>query len=514
VYVPPPAQLPGRPIMLRMIRSARSRLNREPSADDAFAAAVERGATLRWPSADSAGGGEAILETMDRPLKRMSAARAMLGNAGRQRLSRSRSTLESSQRSRCSENTAPTLPSTLPAPPAPTAVLGDVTNTTGQHWSSQGQHSTPSELPCVKPSAGLKDTGRDAKTSTLTLVMTSPSPISEAVPDDDVAFAEDPQQCAEYVPDIYKHLQREEGLLLPQPDYMDRQPHVNSKMRAILIDWLVDVHKRYKLKAETLFLAISLVDRFLERRVTARRHLQLVGVTALLIAAKFEELYPPQIHEFVYVTDKTYTKEEVIRMEVLMLTVLDFKICRPTAVQFLERYQRINGCTEAHRDLAQYLLELTLVDFKMVKYMPSHLAAAAILLSNKLLRRQPSWTPAAVKHTKMPEHSLKECAKEMCGLLEQAEQSPLQAVRKKFSQLKHHAVAKLNFSGSPPQTGILPPAAPLPPAQPAPLTSDGRGSSTPGSTGRRTSLRHLASSGTVSVPMDTQESKIAEESLM
>lgn len=289
---------------------------------------------------------------------------------------------------------------------------------------------------CIKATAPPCDTGSTC-TST---------PLSHGDVESDLLHVEDPQHVVEYLPDIYRHLQREEAQYLPQPGYMDKQPHVNSKMRAILVDWLIDVHKKYKLRPETLFLAISLVDRFLEKRSTLRRHLQLVGVTSLLIAAKFEELYPPQIQDFVYVTDKAYSKEEVIRMEVSMLTTLDFVICRPTAVNFLERYQCVNGCTDAHRDLAQYLLELTLVDYKMVKYPPSHLAAAAVLLSNKLLRRQPSWPPAAVRHTRLTEQALKECAREMCGLLEGAESNPLQAARKKFSQLRHHAVAKLSFA--------------------------------------------------------------------
>lgn len=372
-------------------------------------------------------------QSTERPQKRIGAARAMLGGAARQRLSRSRSTAEQVLALRGSENPAPTLPH--PAP-APLAVLSDVTNTTRHQLQVR---STPGSGLCLKPpsSAGLAcDTGSTC---------TSTPPANGNI-EADLAHAEDPQHVVEYLPDIYRALQREEGRHLPQPGYMERQPHVNSKMRAILVDWLTDVHKKYKLRPETLFLAISLVDRFLEKRSTLRRHLQLVGVTALLIAAKFEELYPPQIHDFVHVTDKAYTTEEVIRMEVSMLTALDFVICRPTAVHFMERYQCVNGCSEAHRDLAQYLLELTLIDYKMVKYSPSHLAAAAILLSNKLLRRQPSWTPAAVKHTKMTEQMLKECAKEMCGLLEHAESNPLQAVRKKFSQLKHHSVAKLNFT--------------------------------------------------------------------
>jgi len=272
----------------------------------------------------------------------------------------------------------------------------------------------------------------------------------------DVTNADDPRYCVEYVKDIYSNLQRTETQHLPDPGYMDKQSHVNAKMRGILVDWLVDVHRKYKLRPCTLFLAISLVDRFLEKRLTARRHLQLVGVAALLIAAKFEEVHPPLVKEFVYVTDKAYTEDEVMRIEASMLTALDFYICRPTAIYFLDRYQVVNGCTDAHHDLAQYLLELAIVDYKMLKYSPSHLAAAAILLSNKLLRRQPSWTPACARQTNMAERSLKECAREMCKLLEDVESSPLQAVRKKFAQQKHHAVSKLNFTGL--QSGVALPS--------------------------------------------------------
>jgi cyclin B len=268
----------------------------------------------------------------------------------------------------------------------------------------------------------------------------------------DAQHANDPQQVVEYMFDIFRVLHREEELHVASPGYLERQPSVNEKMRGILVDWLVSVQLKYKLKAETLFLAISLLDRYLELRITGRKQLQLVGVTAMLIAAKFEEMYPPQINDFVYVTDKAYAREDIINMEVAMLTALEFKICRPTSVNFLERYQCINGCTDAHRDLAQYLLELALVDYNMLKYTPSRLAAAAILLSNKLLRRQPSWKPAAVKHTRFTEQMLKECAKEMCTLLEHAQQSPLQAVRKKFAQLKYHSVSKINFGGVPNHT--------------------------------------------------------------
>merc|ERR1719440_794778 len=256
---------------------------------------------------------------------------------------------------------------------------------------------------------------------------------------------DDVQACGEYAADIYGMMSREEKNFVARPDYLETQPDINAKMRAILIDWLVEVHMKYKLKTETLFLAVNLIDRFLEKKPITRKKLQLVGVTGMLIAAKFEEIYPPEVRDFVYITDKAYTKEEILSMEVLMLTVLGFSINCPTVAHFFERYQRVNGCSELHRHLLQYVLELTLPDFKMLRYSPSHLAAAATLLSNKLLKHQPAWPQAMIRQTQQTEQMVKACAKEMCGLLDAAERSPLQAVRKKFSQPKYHSVGKMTF---------------------------------------------------------------------
>lgn len=89
---------------------------------------------------------------------------------------------------------------------------------------------------------------------------------------------------------------------------MSAQPEINDKMRAILVDWLIEVHLKFKLQAETLFITINIIDRFLEKQKVGKSRLQLVGVTALLIACKYEEIYPPEMKDFVYITDRAYTK--------------------------------------------------------------------------------------------------------------------------------------------------------------------------------------------------------------
>jgi len=256
--------------------------------------------------------------------------------------------------------------------------------------------------------------GGSSFTASSTCMSRSPNPRTyETIAD----HSGDLELGAEQLPDICNQLHRVEGSV-SQPSYMDRQPEVNSEMRAILVGWLYDVTSKKELRLETLFLAVSLVDRFLEKRTTKRRDFQLIGVAALMIAAKFEHSKPPTVKEFVDMSGKAYSKEEILRMEVRILTAVEFNIFQPTAVHFLQCYQRMIWPGEAHGDLAQTMLRLALAEYDMQQHTPSHLAAAALLASHTVQHRQPPWTLSAVKHTQKTELMLKACAKEICGLLE------------------------------------------------------------------------------------------------
>ena len=120
-----------------------------------------------------------------------------------------------------------------------------------------------------------------------------------------------------------------------------KQTDINEKMRAILVDWLIEVHYKFKLMPETLFLTVNLIDRYLEKCDVIRTKLQLVGVTAMLIACKYEEIYAPEVRDFVYITDKAYTREEILAMEFSMLSTLDFNVCSPSSFRFLERFSKV-----------------------------------------------------------------------------------------------------------------------------------------------------------------------------
>jgi len=408
--------------MLRIIRSARSRLSQD-HAEEKMNSKV--GAQYGDKSSSR------------------SSTRNSFGVMGRHRLTRSRVSLvePASGLGNCSsENAAPEKPQ-HPINLNGGGVLGDITNVSVM---------PPGGVPMVEE---VKPVTRTATSilDQLPVPSTSAQTFTSERNNLESGFqnADDPQHVMEYVPDIYELLHRDQSLHVASSGYMDHQMHVNAKMRGILIDWLVSVSQKYKLKSETLFLAVSLTDRYLDKSATARQQLQLVGITSLLIAAKFEEIHPPKVEALVWVCDKAYSKEEVVKMEVVLLSALDFQICTPTSVHFLERYQSVNECTETHRHLAQYLLELTLMDYDMIKYQPSHLAAAAVLLSNKLLRCHPHWKAAMAKHAHISEQSLVECSKAMCAVFESAEQNSLQAVRKKYSHQKYNCVSKMNFMSIP-----------------------------------------------------------------
>lgn len=127
--------------------------------------------------------------------------------------------------------------------------------------------------------------------------------------EEDFKTKKDPLEWSEYAVKIFQHMKRTELDFIAQPGYMKKQTDINEKMRAILVDWLVEVHLKFKLYPETLYLTINLIDRYLEKEEVLRQDLQLVGVTAMLIASKYEEIYAPEVRDFVYITDKAYSKE-------------------------------------------------------------------------------------------------------------------------------------------------------------------------------------------------------------
>ncbi|XP_075049601.1 G2/mitotic-specific cyclin-B1-like isoform X2 [Mixophyes fleayi] len=166
------------------------------------------------------------------------------------------------------------------------------------------------------------------------------STILISVKDVDADDADNPMLCSDYVTDIYTYLRTLEAEQPIRPHYLKGQ-EITGKMRAILVDWLVQVHLKFKLLQETMFMTVAIMDQFLQVNPVPKRLLQLVGVTSMFIACKYEELFPPQIYDFAYVTNDSYTTAQIRNMEIQILTVLKYKIGRPLPLHFLRRASKV-----------------------------------------------------------------------------------------------------------------------------------------------------------------------------
>lgn len=261
------------------------------------------------------------------------------------------------------------------------------------------------------------------------------------VPDIDVADRNNPLACTTYVNDIYAYWRRVEPDTQTPADYMQDQTDINDKMRAILIDWLVEVHLKFKLMPETLFLTTNLIDRFLAKEPVSRKNLQLVGVTAMLLAAKYEEIWAPEVRDFVYISDKAYNRQQILAMEKQMLNRLDFNLTVPTPHHFLARYLKAAGADKECELLATFLTELALPEYSSLKYSSSLLSCAAVYTANKTLGRT-AMPPALAYHSQYTEAQIRPCAQQLVQLHRKASSASLLAVHKKYSTTKFMEVAK------------------------------------------------------------------------
>ncbi|CAN0892273.1 CYCA1-1 [Linum grandiflorum] len=257
------------------------------------------------------------------------------------------------------------------------------------------------------------------------------------------ADVDDPQLCATNACDIYKHLRASETKKRPASDFMERtQKDINASMRAILIDWLVEVAEEYRLVPDTLYLTVNYIDRYLSGNVIDRQKLQLLGVACMMIAAKYEEICAPQVEEFCYITDNTYFKDELLEMESAVLDYLKFEMTAPTAKCFLRRFIRAaQGLDEVPsmqlECLANYISELSLLEYNMLRYAPSIVAASSIFLAKFILfpSKKP-WNSTLQHYTLYQPNDLLNCVRDLQRLCCSSNNPTLPAISEKYSTHK------------------------------------------------------------------------------
>ncbi len=254
-----------------------------------------------------------------------------------------------------------------------------------------------------------------------------------------------PQIPYEYLNDIYSSLIQEEKQIETNL-YIDFQTDINEKMRGILIDWLIEVHNKFGLKEETLFLTAYILDKYLSIEFIPRSRLQLLGVASLMIACKQEEILVPCVSDLVFVTDNAYTKTEVLEMEKQILKTLEFKLVSPSSLRFFEIISHSLKLTDQMIALGKYILVVMNLNYKMIKYIPSLRACTTAYIVMKYYKYT-NYTELYEKWNLNSDNSvLKECARETCHMMDNLGKLYSKGVNKMFASDKYYGVSNLKFN--------------------------------------------------------------------
>ncbi|KAM0847169.1 hypothetical protein ACQ4PT_055190 [Festuca glaucescens] len=238
----------------------------------------------------------------------------------------------------------------------------------------------------------------------------APRPAASKQPDAGAAQA----SVAPYIGDIDQYLRslEAEQLRRPRDDYIGTiQNDISANMRGILVDWLVDVVDEFKLLADTLYLAVSYIDRFLTVNVVSRNKLQLLGVASLLVAGKYEEIYLPKVNKFSEITDGTYTKQQSASAKRLELT-------------------------------CSYLAELSLIEYDCIKFLPSVIAAACLFVARLTISpKTRPWNLTLQESTGYKVSDLKGCILRIHDLQLGRKYPNLKATKSKYGDRKFGCVS-------------------------------------------------------------------------
>ncbi|CAG8977815.1 hypothetical protein HYALB_00008981 [Hymenoscyphus albidus] len=262
--------------------------------------------------------------------------------------------------------------------------------TTAHSYRSRGDNTTGGATTVLFP----KITNKTKKELEAAAILVESTRTQEDIEDE----AWDTSMVAAYGDEIFAYMRELEMKMLPNAHYMDNQAEIQWSMRSVLMDWLIQVHHRFSLLPETLFLTVNYIDRFLSCKIVSLGKLQLVGATAIFVAAKYEEINCPSVSEIVYMVDGGYTVDEILKAERFMLSMLQFELGWPGPMSFLRRISKADDYDLETRTLAKYFLEVTIMDERFVGCPPSYIAAGAHCFARLLLKKG-EWTHAHVYYS-------------------------------------------------------------------------------------------------------------------
>ncbi|KAG5237320.1 cyclin-B3 [Salix suchowensis] len=250
-------------------------------------------------------------------------------------------------------------------------------------------------------------------------------------------------EVAEYVDEIYEYYWLLEVQNLSLENYLGIHTDITPQMRGIVINWLIEVHFKFELMPETLYLMVTLLDRYLSQVEIKKSELQLVGLTALLLASKYEDFWHPRIKDLISISAESYTRGQMLVMEKLFLKKLKFRLNEPTPYVFMLRFLKAAQTDLKLEHLAFYLIELCLVEYKALKFKPSMLCASAIYVARSTLQISPAWTPLLTRHARYQVSQIRDCAEMILRIQKAARTSQLRVTYEKYMRSDLSGVAAI-----------------------------------------------------------------------
>ncbi|KAI3510052.1 hypothetical protein L1887_25579 [Cichorium endivia] len=250
-------------------------------------------------------------------------------------------------------------------------------------------------------------------------------------------------EVSEYIDEIYQHYWVTEAHHQSLKNYMEIQTDITSQMRGILINWLIEVHLKFDLMQETLYLMVTLLDYYLSVVNIKKNEMQLVGLTALLLASKYEDFWHPKVMELISISAELYTREQMLTMETTILHKLNFRLNLPTPYVFMLRFLRAAKGSKEFENLAFFLIELCLVEYDALHFKPSLLCASAIYVARCTLHISPPWTPLLSKHSHYQECQIRDCAEMILRFHQAARTAVLKVTFDKYMSNHNFKVASI-----------------------------------------------------------------------
>eukprot|EP01063_Lacrimia_lanifica_P029071 TRINITY_DN4379_c1_g1_i1.p2 TRINITY_DN4379_c1_g1~~TRINITY_DN4379_c1_g1_i1.p2 ORF type:complete len:349 (+),score=163.69 TRINITY_DN4379_c1_g1_i1:63-1049(+) len=260
-------------------------------------------------------------------------------------------------------------------------------------------------------------------------------------------------ECRDYIDPIYANDLKSEGKTLLPTNYMkNKQPELTPEMRSVCLDWITECANRFDMSMETLFLTVYTLDHFLAVKPIQRKRMQLVTMVCLIIASKYEEIYPPHIREYIHISAKAFTREDMLRYEHSILHALNYSLTVPTAFSFITRMLlelKPEGAPETAaekklRHCTYFISECAMLNMTLyLEHLPSLLGAASIYAARKLCKQEPYWPSCMHSICDYDVVAIQELATKLIENATAIKAGNLHATVKRYSEEKRSCVSKL-----------------------------------------------------------------------